>query len=299
MTDAATPPSTSGATGSPRPVGDPTAPFHRARSRHRFTAREAVVTAVTRPVEEFVRVTLTGPDFADFTSTGPSDHMRVFFPHPVTGELVAPRAAGAGEEGIVRPEAPMFARDFTPLHPRVDEATGDVLVDLDILRHVDPGPAAGWGERAEVGDRLVIVGPRGSQSAPQNAERVVLVVDGTALPSASRWIAEVPATTAVDVIADIPGDIAWVETYLRQESGRDDFDLTQARGDLGDALEMVGTDASTFVFAAGEASRLIPLRRHLRHELALPREQYALSGYWKRGMVAFDHHEPIDASDPD
>jgi len=257
------------------------------------------VTAVSKPVEQYIRVTVSGPDFDDFASTGPADHVRVFFPHPVTGELVAPRAVGAGQEGIIRPEAPMFARDFTPLNPRVDEATGQRTIDLDILRHVDPGPAAAWGERAEIGDRLVIVGPRGSQSAPQNAERVVLVVDGTSLPSATRWLAELPATTAVDVIADVPGDLDWVETYLRQESGRDDFELLQAGGDLGYALDMVGTDAATFVFAAGEASRLLPLRRMLRHELALPREQYALSGYWKRGMVAFDHHEPIDPSDPD
>jgi NADPH-dependent ferric siderophore reductase len=299
MTDAATPPPPPGATGPERPVEDPSAPFHRARTRHRFTAREAVVTAVSRPVDEFVRVTLSGPDFYDFASTGPSDHVRVFFPHPVTGELVAPRPVGPGEEGIVRPEAPMFARDFTPLRPRLDEATRRRAIDLDILRHVDPGPAASWGERAAVGDRLVIVGPRGSHSAPQNAPRVVLVVDGTALPSATRWLAELAPTTAVEVIADVPGDIAWVETYLAQESGRDDFDLMQAFGDLGDAVEMVGADASTFVFGAGEASRLIPLRRYLRYELALPREQYALSGYWKRGMVAFDHHEPLDASDPD
>lgn len=297
MTDAATPPSTPSATGSP--ADDPSAPFYRANARHRFTAREATVTAVSRPVDEFVRVTLSGPDFDDFASTGPGDHVRVFFPHPLTGELVAPRAVGAGEQGIIRPEAPMFARDFTPLHPRLDEASGQQALDLDILRHVDPGPAASWGEQAKVGDRLVLVGPRGSRGAPQNAERVVLVVDPTALPSATRWLGEVPATTAVEVIADVAGDLGWVETYLRQESGRDDFELLQARGDLADSLEMVGTDAATFVFGAGEASRLIPLRRHLKYELALPREQYYVSGYWKRGMVAFDHHEPIDPSDPD
>ncbi|QIG38880.1 siderophore-interacting protein [Microbacterium sp. 4R-513] len=299
MTDAATPPPTTGATGSPRPVEDPSAPFFRANSRHRFTAREAVVTAVARPVDQFVRVTLSGPDFDDFVSTGPTDHVRVFFPHPITGELVAPRAVGPGEEGIVRPEAPMFARDFTPLAVRFDEATGQRTLALDILRHVDPGPAAAWGEQAKVGDRLVIVGPRGSKNAPQNAARVVLVVDPTALPSATRWLAELPSTTVVEVIADVPGDIEWVETYLREESGRDDVDVMQASGSLADSLEMVGTDAETFVFGAGEASRLIPLRRHLRYELALPREQYALSGYWRRGVVGFDHHEPIDPSDPD
>lgn len=257
------------------------------------------MTAVSRPAEAFVRVRLAVEDFDDFDTSGPADHVRVFFPHPLTGELVAPRAVGPGEEGIVRPEGPMFARDFTPLRPRADDASGERVLDLDILRHPDPGPAAAWAERAVAGDRLVIVGPRGSRAAPQNVERVVLVVDPSALPSATRWLAEVPATTAVEVIADVPGDLAWVEAYLSAQSGRDEFDLTQPYGSLADAFETVGADASTFVFAAGEASRLLPLRRYLRNELELPREQYALSGYWKRGMVAFDHHEPIDPADPD
>ena len=41
------------------------------------------------------------------------------------------------------------------------------------------------------------------------------------------------------------------------------------------------------------------LRRYLRRELALPAAQVALSGYWKRGTVAFDHHAPIDPEDPE
>lgn len=297
MTDAATPPVTPAAGRPARPVEDPSSPFHRAGGRHRFTAREAVVTAVSRPVDEFVRVTVSGPDFHDFASTGPADHVRVFFPDRETGELTAPRAVGPGEDGIVRPDAPTFARDFTPLNPRVDGGQG--AIDLDILLHVDPGPAAAWGSQAKAGDRLVIVGPRGSKGAPQKAGRLVLVVDPTALPSATRWLADVPASTRVEVIADVEGDLAWVEAYLRHESGRADFALSSAGADLADAVREAGVDASTFLFAAGEASRLLPLRRHLRTELALPREQFALSGYWKSGTAGFDHHAPIDPSDPD
>jgi NADPH-dependent ferric siderophore reductase len=280
-------------------VEDPTSLFHRAGERNRFTAREGVVVAVGRPADEYVRVTLSGPDFHDFASTGPSDHVRVFFPDPETGELAAPRAVSPEEDGIVRPDSPTFARDFTPLNPRIDESTGHGAVDLDILLHADPGPAAAWGAAAKVGDRLVVVGPRGSKAATQNAPRVILVVDATALPAASRWAAEVPASTRVEVIADVEGDPGWVRTYLAQESGRSDLTVTSAGADLADAVRASGVDASTFVFAGGEASRLIPLRRYLRTELGLPREQFALSGYWKRGAAGFDHHAPIDPSDPD
>ncbi|WP_084516310.1 siderophore-interacting protein [Microbacterium luticocti] len=287
----------------PTTVPDETALFHRAARRNRFTAREATVVAVTSPAPEYVRLTLTGPDFADFTSTGPGDHARTFFPDPRTGELVAPVATGPGEDGIVRPQAPTFGRDFTPLHVRDED--GRRFVDLDILRHDSPGPAAQFAATAAVGDRLVLVGPRGSTSATQNAPRVVLVVDGTSLPAAGRWLAEVPASTDVEIIV-------WghaVEAAHAYLSGFADraFGLHSAgRGegdhggvDLVAALETVGVDAATYVFAAGEASALVPLRRHLRHTLRLPREQYAVSGYWRIGVEAWDHHAPIDPIDPD
>jgi len=272
-----------------------TALFHRERRRNRFTAREATVVAVDAPTEEYVRVTVTGPDFADFSSTGPGDHTRVFFPDPVSGTLVAPTATGPGEEGVVRPDEATFGRDFTPLNVR--EEDGRRLVDLDILRHIGPGPAALWASRATVGDRLVLVGPRASREATRNAPRVVLVVDGTSLPAASRWLAEVPASTSVEIIARVP-DLDSARRYLESSASRS-FGLAADGGDLVAAVTDAGVDGGTYVFAAGEASALVPLRRHLRHTLQLPREQFSVTGYWRVGVEAWDHHAPIDPVDPD
>jgi NADPH-dependent ferric siderophore reductase len=269
--------------------------FHRERRRHRFTAREATVVAVSAPAPEYVRVTVTGPDFADFVSTGPGDHTRVFFPDPVSGELVAPVATGSGEEGVVRPDRATFGRDFTPMNVRDED--GRRLVDLDILSHVGPGPAARWASRAALGDRLVLVGPRASREATQKAPRAVLVVDGTSLPAASRWLAEVPHSTSVEIVATVP-DLDAARRYLAPTAVRE-FGLRSGEGDLVAAVSAAGVDAGTYVFAASEASALVPLRRHLRHTLQLPREQYTVTGYWRRGVAAWDHHAPIDPVDPD
>ena len=103
------------AAGGARPAADPSSPFFRAGGRNRFTARRARVISVEQVAPVMLRVRVTGPDFADFVSGGPADHVRVFFPDPVTGELVAPTAVGPGEDGIVRPDGPVHARDFTPL----------------------------------------------------------------------------------------------------------------------------------------------------------------------------------------
>ncbi|WP_137845317.1 siderophore-interacting protein [Microbacterium sp. 2FI] len=299
MTDAAAAASgPRGRTG--RPGVDPASPFFRAGGRNRFTARRARVIGVEQVAPAMLRVRVSGPDFADFVSTGPADHVRVFFPDPETGELVAPVAVGPGEDGIVRPEAPVHARDFTPL--RVARVGAEVAVDIDFYLHPSPGPAAVWASRARLGDELVIVGPRGSKGAPQGAARLVLVCDETALQSATRWAAEVPASTVIDLIAVAADNGEWIAGYIAETAGRADVRLRLVGAGRDDALveavRATAPDAETFVFAAGEASALVPVRRFLR-SLGLAPEQVALSGYWKQGTTGFDHHAPIDPADPD
>ncbi len=64
-------------------------------------------------------------------------------------------------------------------------------------------------------------------------------------------------------------------------------------------LRAQDVDADTFVWAAGEATALIPVRRWLKAEAGLPKENLSLHGYWKRGEAGLDHHAPLDPADPD
>lgn len=279
-----------------RSAGDP-GRFAREGGRNRFTARRATVLRVERVASPIVRVTLSGPDFADFPVAGPADHVRVFFPDPATGELVAPEPAGPGEDGIVRPDREMIARDFTPLPRR----TGDTVeLDLDFFTHPDPGPASGWAERAQPGDELVVVGPRGSRRAPQDIDGLLLICDETSLPSVSQWLRDIPRGTSADVIAAVTGDGSWIADYLGEVDGVDvRIQVVAPDGALA-ALEAYGqVGEGTFVWAAGDAATLVAIRRHLRRTLALPAAQAVVSGYWRHGVVAFDHHAPIDPTDPD
>ncbi|SFR89395.1 NADPH-dependent ferric siderophore reductase, contains FAD-binding and SIP domains [Microbacterium sp. cf046] len=275
--------------------------FARDGGRNRFTARAATVLHVGRVAPQIVRVTVSGPEFADFTSGGPADHVRVFFPDAATGELVAPAPVGPGEDGIVRPDRASIARDFTPL-PRV--APGGVELDLDFFVHPDPGPASSWAESAQPGDQLVIVGPRGSKRAPQDIDGLLLICDETSLPSVSRWIRDVPSGTRVDVIAAVSGSGEWIADYLGEVAGADvhihvvEPDATGATT-LAAMEQLPPIGEGVFVWAAGEASALVGVRRHLRRTLGLSPSQAQLSGYWRRGTVAFDHHAPIDPFDPD
>ena len=238
-----------------------------------------------------VRVTLAGDDLADFASDGPADHVKLFLPDPATGILTTPVMT---PEGPRRPtEGTVISRDYTP------RLFHDGLLDIDFVVHGDEGPASAWAAQAAVGQSLAVAGPRGSRLAP-SVSKLFLVVDETALPSASRWLAlEGVTTTAIFDVADES-----VEAYF-DESTLAGVDATWVHrtgepGLLESTLRELGPiDDETFVFLAGEASALVPLRRYLRRELGLPAEQVSASGYWKRGVTNLDHHAPLDETDPD
>ena len=268
--------------------------FTREHVRHPLVIRRLRVSAVRRVVPNIARITLTGPDLDGFVSAGPTDHMKVFFPDPETGLLtlpeVGPDGMRRGAEGIV------ISRDYTPRAVRPGE------VDVDIVTHGVDGPASAWAELADVGDELGIAGPRGSRLAPEGIERLLVVADETALPATARWLDLLPAEVAVTALFHVADET--VESYFDADvSARLDAEwITHADGhlQLEESLRSLGRiGEGTFVFLAGEADILVPLRRYLRHELFLPADQVSASGYWRRGIVNLDHHAPLDPSDPD
>lgn len=264
--------------------------FERSGTRHRFTARRATVRAVTRPAEGVIRVTFAGPEFHDFASFGPADHIRLFFPDDATGEYRFPVPAEDGGDGIVRPEGATINRDYTPLAPRQEPGGG--AVDVDFMDHVSPGPATRWALAAQPGDELVIVGPRGSKRAPAELDALLAIVDETALPSVRRWLEDIPASAPATVLVATAHDETWARTYLGDRATA--IHVVPPGTALVDAVAALGPiDAGTFVFAAGEAGELAAVRRHLFGERGLPSEQVAISGYWRRGEVGFDHHTPL------
>ncbi len=246
-----------------------------------------------------MRIRVTGPDLLDIESDGPSDHVRTFVPDPSTGELIAPVAVGPDADGIVRPDRPAHGRDLTPM--LIERDGTHVVLSLDVALHPEPGPLGAWARAAASGDPLVLVGPRGTKRAVHGAARILLIADATALPTSARWAREVPASTAVEVHVLAGAGAAGAASYLCEQSGRDDLVVHEAPTveQLLLRLRSRGVDQATYVSAAGEAAAMAEVRRWLRHELELPREQYAISGYWKRGEAAFDHHAPLDPSDPD
>jgi len=175
-----------------------------------MAVRRVSVAAVERVTPGMVRVTLAGAELAGFDASGPTDHVKVFFPEPATGELAAPTLTA---DGLQRPQhGTPYPRDYTPRAFRERGASGAPELDLDLVLHDDGGPATTWASRAAVGDPLVVAGPRGSKLLPEGFDSYLLACDETALPAVARWLELLPDGASVRVLAEVSA--AEDEAYL-------------------------------------------------------------------------------------
>ncbi|MCI1662638.1 MAG: siderophore-interacting protein [Actinomyces sp.] len=265
----------------------------RRKVRHELRRRSVTVTATRRLTPGMVRVTVAGRDLADFQAPGPADHLKLILP-------------GADDEPVLRDYTPSAFRSApggpdSPVEPDSPAVQGLPELDIDFVLHGDEGPASAWARRAAPGDRVELGGPRGSFLLEQAGASAVLIADETGFPAVARMVAALPPDVAVTALlapldpanaayfdgADVRGaDLRWFTGASRAE-------------DLGIAVRAVPQRPGTWFFLAGETGLLIPLRRHLRHERGLPASQVVAQGYWKHGVVALDHHAPLDPQDPD
>ncbi|MFF0574372.1 siderophore-interacting protein [Streptosporangium saharense] len=249
------------------------------------------VSRVRRVSPSTVRVTLTGPDLEGFQEAAPADHVKLCFPEPGADLPVMPTL---GPDGLEPPPPgsprPIF-RDYTIRYHRPQ----DLEIDVDMVIH-GHGPGSTWADQVEPGQRIGVLGPRGSVMVPLDLDWYVLGADETALPALARWLELLPAGATVFAFAEV------ADTREEQEiASVADVNLTWLyRGDAepgtSDLLEKAirgvrKPKGEGFAWVAGEAGTLKPIRRYLREEFGLPRERVDVDGYWKRGVVNLDHHE--------
>lgn len=263
----------------------------------RLIRRELRVARTEDITPRYRRVVLVGDDLADGFPIAPMspDHVRVFFPHPETGELVSPREMPDGSWVNQGGTGEAIHRDYTVRgwDPEARELT------LDFVLH-GHGFASRWAGRAQAGDPLVVNGPSSNWRLPQNYAHYLALGDEAALPALARIIEEAPAESRVTALIEIQ-DAAEEQTL----TGEAELDLhwihrdsaPVGEGDLS-ALETAlrawrpPADAGTvFAFAAGETQSVKPIRRYLRNDLGLTKDQVVVDGYWKRGVDGFDHHD--------
>ena len=227
------------------------------------------------------RVTVTGPELADFPSAGTDQNVMLYFypdgvtlPEPLT--LESARAIWSQ----VRP----MTRTYTVR--RYDPDAGEL--DFDFVLHTEHGLASAWAQRAEPGDHLIFVGPSPAYRPAPDVDTYLLAGDETALPAIAAILRELPGGAHARVLLEVadaaeeqplPTAAAAEITWLHR-TGRTDDDGLLLEGAVRDA-EFRAQDTEAWI--AGERSAVLAVRRHLLDARGLPRHRVRPTTYWRRG----------------
>ncbi|MGW4796885.1 siderophore-interacting protein [Nonomuraea sp. NPDC004297] len=247
-----------GVTRVPYPIGIRTAPVVR---------REALT-------PRMLRLTLAGPSLDGFHSYQCDDHVRIVFPDPDGAHRLP---VPDDRQMLDWPKPFPTTRKYTVR--RYDAATREL--DLDIVLH-EGGVAATWAATVAVGDEVAVAGPPGAKAFPHCYGHYVFAVDATALPAAARWLEESPPEVSAHLVVET--DDAVEHDYpLAERAGVEVIRLVRAGGRSSLAETVRGLrlpDGPAFLFAAGEADDIKPLRAW-----SAGRIDSLFTGYWKRGVA--------------
>ena len=241
--------------------------------------RSAQVVRTERLTPHMQRVVLGGEGLAGFAADTCTDHyVKLLFPaggatYPEPFDLERIRAEFPREQWPVTRTYTVRAFD-----PVTHELT------LDFVVHGDEGLAGPWAAGVQPGETVHFMGPGGAYAPDLSADWHLFVGDESALPAIARSLESLPAGTTAHAFVEVPGP---------EEEQKIDSDVEVVwlhRGDrpigelLVEAVRALQFPAGRpHVFVHGEAHFVKQLRQLLRVDLAIPREDLSISGYWRLG----------------
>jgi len=162
----------------------------------------------------------------------------------------------------------------------------DGELTLDFVVHGDEGVAGPWAEGAQVGDEVLLVGPGGAWSPDPTAAAHLFAGDASALPAIAVALERLAPDAVGHAVIEVHGPED--EIPLSAPHGVQVRWVHQGFGVPG--LALVDTVAAlpplpepVSAFVHGEAGSVRELRRHLRLERGITRDQLSVSGYWRLG----------------
>ncbi|ANS24780.1 Fe-utilization protein [Rhodococcus opacus] len=239
--------------------------------------RTVTVRAREYVTPRMVRLTLGGPGLDGFHTYQADDHVKLVFPDP-DGTRRVPVVNDAMMLDWPRPLP--TTRKYTVRRYDADARE----LDLDFVLH-EGGLASSWVRTVAIGDDVTIAGPPGAKAFAHNFDHYVFAVDSTALPAVARWLDESPADVSAHVVIETDDDVE----HGYPLAVRENVDVTWLVRD-GSESAVASTvqsldlpDGRSFLFAAGEATDIKPLRAWSRDRM-----DSLFTGYWKRGVAGLD-----------
>nr|WP_255327301.1 siderophore-interacting protein [Micromonospora sp. CNB394] len=193
--------------------------------------------------------------------------------------------AGPRRRPVTVAAAVSLGREYTVR--RFDPLRGEL--DIDVVLH-GSGLGSDWARQAPPGSTIWVVGPRPARIIPAEFGHHVLLGDETALPAITRWLENLPpsarAVAAIEVGGpddeqDVSVPAGSTLTWLHRQGAP--AGTTGLLAGFAETIPLT-TGTHTFVFAAGEAETLKPVRAWVRRHGIGP-DQSTISGYWRRGTA--------------
>ena len=245
------------------------------------TPRLATVLRTSRPTPHLVRVVLGGEGLTGFAPEHTDAYVKLVLP-PAGAPYTAPFDMDAVQAEHPREWWPCL-RTYTVRG--WDPVAGELV--LDVVVHGDEGLAGPWAQAARPGDLVQLLGPGGAYAPSGDVDWHLLAGDETALPAIAASLERLPAGAVARVFVEVAD--AAEEQPLPSAPG---VELTWVHraGLPGKALVAAVRGAalpagSLHAFVHGEAGFVRELRRFLRVERSVPREQLSASGYWRLGRT--------------
>ncbi|MFD4367753.1 siderophore-interacting protein [Rhodococcus sp. NPDC058521] len=236
-----------------------------------------------------LRLTLGGSELEGFESHTADEHVRFVFPDD-DGTLRLPEKDGL----VLKWPRPMpISREYTVR--RYDAES--LELDIDFALHKG-GFASDWAEAAEPGNRIHVAGPPGGLVVPDAYDRYLLAGDITALPAIARWLEWLPGEASGWAFIEVTDSSEEIALHPPANVEVQWLHRGAAEPGTSDLLEKavcsvtVPEDERTYAWVAGEATSLKPIRKWIRNELGLAKDDCDIAGYWKKGVADFDEdHE--------
>ena len=169
---------------------------------------------------------------------------------------------------------------------RLDPAVG--IADFEIEIHDGRGPATRWAVKAELGEHLGAIGPRGGISLRSTATSHLFVVDDSAMPAAFVMLEALPADTpATALLVARHGAKSRPTPTGAPATSLVWLDRTEMPGVLNGIHAAAGTAAYLF----GER-HLVRTAEELLLAGGLDRDVVATKAYWRRDQPNAGHGEP-------
>lgn len=238
--------------------------------------RTAVVAGKTQLTPNLLEVTLAGLD--DYSPLGGDECHFVLTSEDREGLCPTYTIADYQAQGQ---GGPVRGAYYTTRRARPEAGE----IDLWVVLHDHPDSVGGWFQRAGVGHRLALWGPRRSFRAPADTRSLLLVADESGIAAAAGLIDELPDLRITAVLETVDAGhrpplparndvtVHWVDRG-RQTPGTGTALLEATRS----VTAVTRFDAA---FGAAESRTISAVRRHLRADLGLAAVRVLMTGYWR------------------